>query len=98
MFNIEGLIPKLCLLAQEIGDGERVEHLHAASLQALSAAVCAHYYDVYNYLFPLQSAFFAEIDLRKSKGFICTIILCLYSSMPFSLFLEYLLMYEIALQ
>ncbi|KAM7512344.1 hypothetical protein LguiB_011219 [Lonicera macranthoides] len=39
MFNIEGLIPKLCLLAQEIGDGERVEHLHAASLQALSAAI-----------------------------------------------------------
>lgn len=39
MFNIEGLIPKLCLLAQEMGDGERAEHLRAAALQALSAAV-----------------------------------------------------------
>lgn len=40
MFNLEGLIPKLCQVAQEVGDDERTEHLRAAGLQALSAMVC----------------------------------------------------------
>ncbi|KAK4432124.1 protein SEMI-ROLLED LEAF 2 [Sesamum alatum] len=39
MFNLEGLIPKLCQLAQESGDDERAENLRAAALQALSAMV-----------------------------------------------------------
>ncbi|KAL0316819.1 UNVERIFIED_CONTAM: protein SEMI-ROLLED LEAF 2 [Sesamum radiatum] len=39
MFNLEGLIPKLCQLAQEQGDDERAENLRAAALQALSAMV-----------------------------------------------------------
>ncbi|KAL8036932.1 hypothetical protein ABFX02_11G008200 [Erythranthe guttata] len=39
MFNLEGLIPKLCQLAQEVGDDERVQQLRAAALQALSAMV-----------------------------------------------------------
>ncbi|XP_011078902.1 uncharacterized protein LOC105162543 [Sesamum indicum] len=39
MFNLEGLIPKLCQLAQEPGDDERAENLRAAALQALSAMV-----------------------------------------------------------
>lgn len=39
MFNLEGLIPKLCQLAQESGDDERAQHLRAAGLQALSAMV-----------------------------------------------------------
>ncbi|KAH6828761.1 hypothetical protein C2S53_018638 [Perilla frutescens var. hirtella] len=39
MFNLEGLIPKLCQVAQEVGDDERGEHLRAAGLQALSAMV-----------------------------------------------------------
>ncbi|KAI3446472.1 hypothetical protein Pfo_003137 [Paulownia fortunei] len=39
MFNLEGLIPKLCQLAQEVGEVERAEHLRAAGLQALSAMV-----------------------------------------------------------
>lgn len=39
MFNLEGLIPKLCQVAQEVGDDERAEHLRAAGLQALSAMV-----------------------------------------------------------
>ncbi|XP_057770344.1 protein SEMI-ROLLED LEAF 2 [Salvia miltiorrhiza] len=39
MFNLEGLIPKLCQVAQEVGDDERTEHLRAAGLQALSAMV-----------------------------------------------------------
>ncbi|KAL5719766.1 hypothetical protein ACHQM5_012507 [Ranunculus cassubicifolius] len=39
MFNIEGLIPKLCQLAQETGEGEREEHLRSAGLQALSSMI-----------------------------------------------------------
>ncbi|KAK1428846.1 hypothetical protein QVD17_17686 [Tagetes erecta] len=39
MFNLEGFIPKLCQLAQEVGEDERVEPLRSASLQALSSMV-----------------------------------------------------------
>lgn len=39
MFNLEGMIPKLCQLAQEMGEDERVSHLHSAGLQALSSMV-----------------------------------------------------------
>ncbi|KAI9079393.1 hypothetical protein K1719_038692 [Acacia pycnantha] len=39
MFNLEGLIPKLCQLAQEVGEDERVSHLRSAGLQALSYMV-----------------------------------------------------------
>ncbi|XP_042000388.1 protein SEMI-ROLLED LEAF 2-like [Salvia splendens] len=39
MFNLEGLIPKLCHVAQEVGDDEGTEHLRASGLQALSAMV-----------------------------------------------------------
>lgn len=39
MFNLEGLIPKLCELAQEIGDDERALRLRSAGLQALAFMV-----------------------------------------------------------
>lgn len=39
MFNLDGLIPKLCLVAQEMGDDERVQQLHSAGLQALSSMI-----------------------------------------------------------
>lgn len=39
MFNLDGLIPKVCLLAQEMGDDERVQHLRSSGLQALSSMV-----------------------------------------------------------
>lgn len=39
MFNIEGLVPKLCQLAQEVGDDDRSLCLRAAGLQALSSMV-----------------------------------------------------------
>lgn len=39
MFNFEGLIPKICLLAQEMGEDERVIKMRCAGLQALSAMV-----------------------------------------------------------
>lgn len=38
-FNIEGLIPKLCSIAQELGDDEKACCLRAAGLQALSSLV-----------------------------------------------------------
>lgn len=39
MFNLEGFIPKLCELAQEVGDDERALLLRSAGLQALSSMV-----------------------------------------------------------
>ncbi|XP_028063885.1 protein EFR3 homolog isoform X4 [Camellia sinensis] len=39
MFNLEGLIPKLCQLAQEMGDDERALRLRSAGLQALASMV-----------------------------------------------------------
>ncbi|XP_013600756.1 PREDICTED: protein EFR3 homolog isoform X1 [Brassica oleracea var. oleracea] len=36
MFNLEGLIPKLCQLAQEMGDDERLLRLRSAAMQALA--------------------------------------------------------------
>ncbi|XP_022756818.1 uncharacterized protein LOC111304505 isoform X5 [Durio zibethinus] len=39
MFNLDGLIPKLCLIAQEMGEERRVQRLHAAGLQTLSSVV-----------------------------------------------------------
>ncbi|KAI3692753.1 hypothetical protein L6452_32575 [Arctium lappa] len=39
MFNLEGLIPKLCELAQEIGDDERALRLRSAGLQVLASMV-----------------------------------------------------------
>ncbi|KAJ9537411.1 hypothetical protein OSB04_030144 [Centaurea solstitialis] len=39
MFNLEGLIPKLCELAQEVGDDERASRLRSAGLQVLASMV-----------------------------------------------------------
>ncbi|VFQ92066.1 unnamed protein product [Cuscuta campestris] len=39
MFNLEGLIPKICLLSQEMGDELRVQKLRCAGLQVLSSMV-----------------------------------------------------------
>ncbi|CAN4110349.1 unnamed protein product [Withania somnifera] len=39
MFNFEGLIPKICPLAQEMGEDERVLKMRCAGLQALSAMI-----------------------------------------------------------
>jgi len=36
---MEGLVPKLCQLAQELGDDDRALRLRAAGLQALSSMV-----------------------------------------------------------
>ncbi|KAI4386518.1 hypothetical protein MLD38_004446 [Melastoma candidum] len=39
MFNLESFIPKLCQLAQEDGEDEKVQRIRSASLQALSAMI-----------------------------------------------------------
>jgi hypothetical protein len=38
-FNLEGLVPRLCEIAQDVGDDDRANALRAAALQALSAMV-----------------------------------------------------------
>lgn len=43
MFNLEGLIPKLCQLAQEVGDDDRILRLRSAGLQALAFMVNSTY-------------------------------------------------------
>lgn len=52
MFNLEDLIPKLCQLAQDVGEGERTLRLHAAGLQALAsmvelACLLSYYYFIF---------------------------------------------------
>lgn len=39
VFNLDGLIPKLCNIVQEIGEEGRIEHIRTAGLQALSSMV-----------------------------------------------------------
>ncbi|KAK7263888.1 hypothetical protein RJT34_31487 [Clitoria ternatea] len=39
MFNLDGFILKLCHLAQEVGDDDKVLHLRAAGIQVLSAMI-----------------------------------------------------------
>ncbi|CAK9310283.1 unnamed protein product [Citrullus colocynthis] len=39
MFNLDGMIPKLCLLTQEIGEDRREKQMRSAGLQALSSMI-----------------------------------------------------------
>lgn len=39
MFNLEGLIPKLCQLAREIGDDDKALRLRSAGMQVLAVLV-----------------------------------------------------------
>ncbi|XP_020539400.1 protein SEMI-ROLLED LEAF 2 isoform X2 [Jatropha curcas] len=39
MFNLEGFLPKLCQLAQEVGEDDRAKNLRSAGLQALSSMI-----------------------------------------------------------
>lgn len=39
MFNLDGLISKLCSIAQEMGEEENVQNLRASGIQALSSMV-----------------------------------------------------------
>ncbi|WCJ33474.1 ARM repeat superfamily protein [Euphorbia peplus] len=39
IFNLEGFIPRLCQLAQEVGQEERVQSLRSAGLKALSSMI-----------------------------------------------------------
>lgn len=44
MFNLEGFIPQLCQLAQELGEDEWAHNLRSAGLQALSSMVLSPYF------------------------------------------------------
>ncbi|CAN0864726.1 Protein SEMI-ROLLED LEAF 2 [Linum grandiflorum] len=39
VFNLDGLVPKLCALVQEMGEDEKIQTLRSSGLQALSAMV-----------------------------------------------------------
>lgn len=66
MFNLDGMIPKLCLLAQETGEDERARHLRYAGLQTLSAMV-DHFHAILIMMMWIINAYFS-----------CdTVILCL---------------------
>lgn len=39
MFNLEGFIPKLCLLTQEMGEDEKAQRLRSSALQTLSSMI-----------------------------------------------------------
>lgn len=44
MFSLEGLIPKLCQMAQEAGDNERALRLRSAGLQSLAFMVHSFFF------------------------------------------------------
>ena len=51
MFNLDGMIPKLCLIAQELGEEATEKQMRCASLQALSAMViCTMFIWMYYYV------------------------------------------------
>ena len=49
MFNLEGLIPKLCQLAQEMGDDERSLRLRSAGMQALAFMVISFFFSLVHF-------------------------------------------------
>lgn len=56
MFNLDGMIPKLCLLTQEIGEDRREKQMRSAGLQALSSmVVCILFICMYYNLFYLYA-------------------------------------------
>lgn len=73
MFNLDGLIPKLCLLAQEMGEDGRAHHLRSAGLQTLSSVVI--FYDYWRFL-PKTYCFLIDLlwtDSNISASFPVTI-------------------------
>ena len=65
MFNLDGMIPKLCLLAQELGEEGRERQMRSASLQALSAMViCTKFIWMY-------STYFIFMHLLHMLAFQC---------------------------
>jgi hypothetical protein len=69
MFNLEGLIPKLCQLAQEAGNNERTLRLRSAGLQVLGSMV--------QFLLPVQMSLVKELP---PKG-VFVIFLCFSNHM-----------------
>lgn len=67
MFNLEGIIPKLCQLAQDVGDGERVLRLRSAGLQALASMVENLPYppilSYFRFMFSLEELFFVIFSI-----------------------------------
>lgn len=65
MFNLEGLLPKLCRLAKEVGEDERGLRLRSAGLQALACMV---------WLFICLKCLYLQLDV-----FVCTCLCISYA-------------------
>jgi len=65
MFNLEGFIPKLCQLAQEVGEDEREQSLRSAGLQALSSMVFL--FVILLLYFQMQDCDHPFVSLRKQR-------------------------------
>ncbi|KAK9665077.1 hypothetical protein RND81_14G088700 [Saponaria officinalis] len=73
IFNLEGLVPKLCQLAQEVGDNDRALRLRAAGLQALSAMVRfmgeqSHIPMEFDKIIAATLENFADIQIKHENG------------------------------
>jgi hypothetical protein len=73
-FNLEGLVPRLCEIAQEVGEDERAKSLRAAALQSLSAMVRS-------VIRPYQT----DIIFQKDVGTLPAITSLIYSLIHFSI-------------
>jgi hypothetical protein len=73
-FNLEGLVPRLCEIAQEVGEDERAKSLRAAALQSLSAMVSS-------VIRPYQT----DIIFQKDVGTLPAITSLIYSLIHFSI-------------
>jgi hypothetical protein len=71
---LEGLVPRLCEIAQEVGEDERAKSLRAAALQSLSAMVSS-------VIRPYQT----DIIFQKDVGTLPAITSLIYSLIHFSI-------------
>ncbi|PHT34341.1 hypothetical protein CQW23_26141 [Capsicum baccatum] len=62
MFNLEGLIPKLCQLAREVGDDDRVLHLRSAGMQTLAVLILQLPIHVSNVLMKIMQIITATLE------------------------------------
>lgn len=71
MFNLEGLIPKLCQFAREVGDHDRALKFRAAGMQTLAVLV--------NSLNTLCSLFITELNAYLEEMLVAVFFYLLYN-------------------
>lgn len=78
MFNLEGLIPKLCQLAREVGKDDRKLSLRSAGLQALASMV----FFTKRYTLFYVILFFTPPRFTKYNLLLATYLSFWYSKLP----------------